>query len=217
MTSWVAFTSYPLRMPLALSCWTGSHETWMSKAVSAVALMLDGPTVGSERKSEVRTGQTGYTVLACHDVRWLLSVLNVWEKGGIFFVLFDNILHLLYGPWWDLGAGRRRHSLTFLCRMNHSDLAEGTFSSAVVSFDLHLEGRVGHQALIVINIARRIHVRDPHHHPLWSAVFLPKGQDIAKVVPVLVLSGHGLRNPEQKSHENFYRDEWEQPQGFDGY
>lgn len=40
-------TSYPLRIPLALSCWTGSHETWISKAVSAVAFKFDGPTVGS--------------------------------------------------------------------------------------------------------------------------------------------------------------------------
>lgn len=42
-------TSYPLRMPLVLSCCTGSQETWISKADSAVALMLEGPTVGSVR------------------------------------------------------------------------------------------------------------------------------------------------------------------------
>lgn len=49
-------TSYPLRMPLALSCWTGSHVTWISKADSAVALMLEGPTVGSLRsQSEIKS------------------------------------------------------------------------------------------------------------------------------------------------------------------
>lgn len=40
-------TSYPLRIPVVLSWWTESQDTWMSKAVSAVALILDGPTVGS--------------------------------------------------------------------------------------------------------------------------------------------------------------------------
>lgn len=30
-----------------MSCWTGSQDTWISNAVSAVALMLEGPTVGS--------------------------------------------------------------------------------------------------------------------------------------------------------------------------
>lgn len=45
-------------MPLVLSCWTASHETWISKAVSAVALMLDGPTVGSvRRQTEIRRSE----------------------------------------------------------------------------------------------------------------------------------------------------------------
>lgn len=45
-------TSYPLRMPLALSCCTGSHDTRISEAVSTVALMLRGPAVGSVESQE---------------------------------------------------------------------------------------------------------------------------------------------------------------------
>ncbi|TNN88238.1 hypothetical protein EYF80_001454 [Liparis tanakae] len=88
-------TSYPLRMPLALSCWTGSHDTWISKAVSAVALMFDGPTVGS-----------------------------VWS------------------------------------RVDPGHLAERTFSPAVESFDLHLEGAVRRQTVVVVNISGRLHGTD---------------------------------------------------------
>lgn len=48
-------TSYPRRMPVVLSVWTGSQETRISKAVRAEALMLAGPTVGSVRgQGEVR-------------------------------------------------------------------------------------------------------------------------------------------------------------------
>lgn len=50
-------------MPLALSCWTGSHETWISNAVIAVALMLDGPTFGSvRRQTETRRSDYAYSV-----------------------------------------------------------------------------------------------------------------------------------------------------------
>ena len=71
-------------MPFALSCWTGSHETWISKAVIAVALMFDGPTVGSvRRKSEVKRSE--YATYNSHflGIQW-------YKLTGMFILLSVN-------------------------------------------------------------------------------------------------------------------------------
>lgn len=56
-------TSYPRRIPLALSVWTGSHWTRISKAVSAVALILWGPTVGSGTTQKTQGQRHGNGVI----------------------------------------------------------------------------------------------------------------------------------------------------------
>lgn len=81
--------------------------------------------------------------------------------------------------------------LTLLRRVNHGDLAEGTFALAVVSLDLHLEGSVGSQAVVEVDVAGPVHVGHVSRHPRVS-VLLPEGQVVAEAVTVLVLPGHWL-------------------------
>lgn len=91
--------------------------------------------------------------------------------------------------------------LAFLCRVHHRHLAEGTFSSPVVGLDLHLEGAVRRQALVGVDVARRLHVGDRHHRPRLRVV-PPERQDVAEAVAVLVLSGHRLQRAGQTSRNN---------------
>lgn len=92
---------------------------------------------------------------------------------------------------WRRSSQNPAAKLTLLCRVDQSDLAERTFSSAVVSFDLHLEGTVRRQAVVVVDVSGRLHVRDTHYRPRLC-ILLPEGKDVDEAIAVLVLSGHRL-------------------------
>ena len=80
--------------------------------------------------------------------------------------------------------------------MHHGDLAEGALPSAVEGLHLHLEGGIGGEADVGVDVARGVHVSDGHQRPALRALG-PEGQGVAEAVSVLVLPGHGLGGQRQ--------------------
>ena len=84
-------------MPLALSCWTGSHETWISKAVIAVALMLSGPAVGSVKSQWEVSMAIHATNIMMYTVSWYYTK---WQICSL-FIVSDFII----GSWlWSVSS-----------------------------------------------------------------------------------------------------------------
>ena len=92
---------------------------------------------------------------------------------------------------YELQALWRAASLTVLCGVDGGRATVGAFSFSVEGFDLHVELGVGRDGCILEGVVPLLRVGHNHLPPLGAVARL-EGDDVAKVLTIVVLPFHGL-------------------------
>ena len=99
---------------------------------------------------------------------------------------------VLQATSYKLRAPWRAAALTVLRGVDRGRAAVGPLPFGIEGFDLHVELGVGRDGGVLVGVAPLLRVGHHHLPPLGAVVGL-EGDDVAKVLAVVVLRFHGLK------------------------